>query len=1050
MNQPNARASSKLTWLWILLGVLLLGSIAVSVIGVVMLKRSGGLAAITNLGEGITPIDLTAFYDKSGSWDRGSEFAEVPRGPVTLAGVPFEVNGLLRLSGRSARNDNKPYRDEVKDIPVNKKFARLHMLHILSYSTSQETPYARVVLRYADGTSTMFPMIYGQHARDWHRSKYEYPSALGDPNSKVVWRGEYDSTPVNGKTLRIFKTMFTNPKPELEVASIDLYSENITPNATILALSVGPANLPRPADDTPSLPEPEAPYEGELRITAVDAESGKPLANVNLKVSGSEPGGSFRTPDFTTDASGVALVKHPGADTRSLTVAASRDGVAMKTARWRESEGEVIPVEFTMRLEKGVTIGGVVQDESGQPIANAKISVRRLLNPGESTFRDLPPFNEVTLDSDAQGRWEFRSLPANLSSISASVSHPDFVDAQFLSDGVDSRYVGGRFKFASALETNSVFTLRRGLTVTGRVLNEAGEPISGARLLLAEYRFGNNPPTARTDEKGAFRFAGAKEGNTFLTVQANGFAPQMQAVTVDAKTQPIEFKLAPGHTLKLRVVDEFDTPVRSARVSVDTWQQRQTLELTGSTDSRGRLTLDSAPADGMSGSIQKSGFMYLSGIQFKPGEEEQTFVLRRSLVISGDVVDEETRQPVQRFDVMRGQGQVYNNTIYWQLHDMARGSNGIFSLRMDQQSITALKIEADDYLPTVITLSTNGETHYTVALKKGSGPKGIVVQPNGDPAVGAQVAVSVPGRSLNIGAPNRLQRDDSSKQTDARGAFSLRPQVDGERIFFTHASGYAEAPFSNFVSGSTVKLEAWGVVEGVVTVANQPGTNQAVLLTPGNPTGRSSYWYDYAQYRVTTDDAGRFVISNAPPGERRLVRLVQTSENSWMHTQPTDVLVKPGEVVRADIGGNGHLVVGQLALSDSSITINWRRSGHHSLHSSPTPPPFKSPEEYRAWAESPETIEAQRKARHYGVQMGENGDFRIEEVLPGKYNLNFHVQEFDGQGRFSGRMIGSFSTNIVVPEFVKGTKPPPIDLGQFVVPVRQDHRVMPVRAENRP
>jgi len=72
--------------------------------------------------------------------------------------VPFEVNGLLRLTGRSAKNDNKGYREEVKGITVARKFARLHVLHIVSYNTSQESPYARITMRYADGSVTSWPL----------------------------------------------------------------------------------------------------------------------------------------------------------------------------------------------------------------------------------------------------------------------------------------------------------------------------------------------------------------------------------------------------------------------------------------------------------------------------------------------------------------------------------------------------------------------------------------------------------------------------------------------------------------------------------------------------------------------------------------------------------------------------------------------------------------------------------------------------------------------------------------------------------------------------
>lgn len=1041
MNQPNQSASparppsSTQKWLWILLSVFLVGAAGIVVLGLVWLKKAGGMAALASFGAGIKPLDLTAFHDKSGSWDRGNEFQDVPRGPVTLGGVPFEVNGLVRLSGRSAKNDGKPYREEIKDIPVGSKFARLHVLHIVSYSTSQEAPYARITLRYGDGTSSSFPLIYGKHGRDWHRPRYEYPSTLADSNSKVVWRGEYDSTPVNGKTLRIFKSTFTNPKPDLDVATIDLASEMSSPNATILGMSIGPAHLPRRANDPPSLPEPEAPYEGEVRITAVDAASGTPLPNVTLKVSGSESGGSFRAPEVVTDAKGEAMVQHPGETTRTLTLVASGENIAITTARWRTADGEMIPLEHTLKLEKGVAIGGVVQDPSGQPVTGAAVLLRTLRSPGASPARYTPPFTEVSLTTDAKGRWQFSSLPDGFSSITAAITHPDYVDANFLSDGVDSAYGGERVKFATMRDQSAVFTLRKGLIVAGRVLDEAGAPIGNAKLLIGNSRFESRPVTARTDDNGAFRLTGAKAGQTYLTVQASGYAPQMKSVEIADGLAPIDFKLAPGHVFKARVVDEAGTPVRSARLTVDVWQNYQTIELNGTTDSKGLLTIDSAPRDGMSGSIYKSSYMGLNGIPFVADGNEHTFTLRRAATISADVLDAETKQPIERFDVTRGQNSG-NNEIYWQTYNITRGSNGMFSMRHDQAMVTALKFEADDHLPGVVSLGTNGETHFTVELKKGSGPKGIALQPDGQPAAGARLFVVAPGRSMNVSlnAMRGNSRDGSYAQADAKGAFSVRAHPDGEGLIVMHPSGYAETSYSNFVNGSTIKLEPWGVIEGQVIVAGKPGTNEAVLLTPGVNYGRSSYWYEYSEYRTVTDNAGRFVISNVPTGERRVVRLIPINQNSWSHSQPTDVMVKPGEVTRMQIGGDGHLLVGQLQLSDPEIAFDWQNSGYHSLNSFPQPPPFKTPEEYHAWAQLPETLAAQRKARSYTVKIGPTGGFRIEEVLPGKYQLNFSFQQTDANGRLNGMHIGSLSTNVVVPAYVEGAAP--IDLGTIVVRTR--------------
>ncbi len=339
MNQPDKPESSKQMGLWALLALFMLMSVGIAIVAVKLFSKTGVGGKVLSLNSGaITPVNLAAHYDKSSSWNGASAWEVVPHGAAALGGVPFNVDGLLRLSGSG--DSAKSYREKVEGIAVGKKFGRLHLLHLTGATGPADLPYARVVLRYADGSTASLPLVYGTHARHWHRSKYEYPSALSDPNSKVVWRGTHESTE---KTLRLFKTTLENPKPDLDVATLDLVSENVAANAVILAMSVGPSNLPKPKDDPASLPEPEEPFEGEIKFTAVDSKDGKPVANVKLKISGTEATGSFRTPDAVTDAKGESILKHPGDSTRTMTVVASGDGIAMKTIRWGQTRGRDHP-----------------------------------------------------------------------------------------------------------------------------------------------------------------------------------------------------------------------------------------------------------------------------------------------------------------------------------------------------------------------------------------------------------------------------------------------------------------------------------------------------------------------------------------------------------------------------------------------------------------------------------------------------------------------------------------------------------------------------------
>jgi protocatechuate 3,4-dioxygenase beta subunit len=1028
MNQPDKPKSSKQMWLWALLALFMLMSVGIAIVAVKLISKAGVGGKVSSFNSSaITPVNLAAHYDPSSSWNGASAWEVVPHGAAALGGVPFTVDGLLRLSGSG--DSAKSYRQKVEGIAVGKKFGRLHLLHLTGATGPADLPYARVVLHYTDGSTASFPLIYGTHARYWHRSKYEYPSALSDPNSKVVWRGTHEST---DKTLRLFKTTFENPKPDLDVTTIDLVSENVAANAVILAMSVGPSNLPKAKDDPASLPEPEEPFEGEIKFTAVDAKDGKRVANVKLKISGTETSGSFRTPDAVTDAKGEIVLKHPGDSTRTMTVVASGDGIAMKTIRWGQRAGEIIPSEYTFRADKAVLIGGIVQDEAGQPVRDVKITITALGNPRVATPTDQLPFSQTILTNDSKGRWEFRSLPKGFAAFNIQVSHPDYIESRYLSDGADSVYAGDRIKMATLLKTDAVFSLRKGLAVTGKVLNEKGEPIIGAKLLLGDSRFVSKPNQGRTDERGEFRLPGATAGSTYLTVQANGYAPESRQITVDGKTEPVAFKLAAGNVFKAKVIDELGSPVRDARITINMWENRQTLDLNGKTDSRGRVTITSMPASGMSGSIYKVGYMNMGGVQFVADGEEHTFTLRKGVTITGTVVDADTKESIERFDVTRGQLSGGN----WNSYNIIKGSNGAFSFKLDQQYITAMQIDSDAHLPAVISLETNGETHFNIELKKGTGPKGIVQMADGQPAAGAQIGVLVKNRMLNVGAGKiSFYGGNEPKVATANsdGTFTLRFYPNAEKIIATHLSGYAETSFSNFVSGGTIALQPWGSIKGVLKIGTRLGTNETILLSSDG-----NLQFNFEEFRQVTDDQGNFAMKTVPPGDRRLVRLIPIGDRSWGHSHMQSVTVKAGEVTTVTMGGNGRTVIGKLALSDPSRVVDWRQSGHHSLSWYPKPPPYRTMDEYRAWESLPETIAARKNQRSYTLIMHEDGTFRVDDVLAGSYSMSVRVTEpRNAQALQNGMQntIGTLNTNVTVPEIPDAPAAPPLDIGTIEVPL---------------
>ena len=132
-------------------------------------------------------------------------------------------------------------------------------------------------MNYTDGSSAEVPIQYGNHVRDWMRLPSESSEALGDPNTKIFWRGEHPTSTQNlGATIRLFKSTLENPNPGKEVASLDVVSTGAQASYALVAATVAGKDPNRPV--SPAVPPIEDwKFDGELKLLVVDAASGEPL-----------------------------------------------------------------------------------------------------------------------------------------------------------------------------------------------------------------------------------------------------------------------------------------------------------------------------------------------------------------------------------------------------------------------------------------------------------------------------------------------------------------------------------------------------------------------------------------------------------------------------------------------------------------------------------------------------------------------------------------------------------------------------------------------------
>jgi WD40 repeat protein len=177
----------------------------------------------------ITPsqLDLSDAYNVAlnESWQPVSfldeadlSLAALPPGMRTLAGVAFDVRGLVQL--RRAAPDCELFPERVS-IAAMKAFRRLHVLHGTRWDEPDGTTIGAFILHYASGPPAELSIVYGEHLRsEFVEAGRQSECAHGE----VAWISPAPAGPADWQ-LRLYKTTFTNPRPEREVVRIDYVSK---------------------------------------------------------------------------------------------------------------------------------------------------------------------------------------------------------------------------------------------------------------------------------------------------------------------------------------------------------------------------------------------------------------------------------------------------------------------------------------------------------------------------------------------------------------------------------------------------------------------------------------------------------------------------------------------------------------------------------------------------------------------------------------------------------------------------------------------------------
>lgn len=319
---------------------------------------------------------------------------------------------------------------------------------------------------------------------------------------------------------------------------------------------------------------------------------------------------------------------------------------------------------------------------------------------------------------------------------------------------------------------------------------------------------------------------------------------------------------------------------------------------------------------------------------------------------------------------------------------------------------------------------------------------GRVVDPNRRPAAGARVGLITAELGLlelrNAILEPEWVNDTAKPQfvmTDAEGRFRFGGKWSHPYyLFATHAAGFAPVSGKDFQTDREIRLERWGRIEGQLGKGHM-GTDRRVwmrgLLGPASAGSQCGVVYD-----APCNADGRFVFERVPAGWFNVGYLIPLGDGIEALTARTAVVIKAGETARVQIGGGGRSVIGRFVLPASFGRPARFGTGFCTLRRcekierekvlqlseeqlendpyasdarvyDPRTDDFVTSvkENGREWLDSPwqvmddhaelmgDGIWNDMDWRGYAFRVGPDGSFRVEDVVPGRYELSVSLAE---------------------------------------------------------
>ncbi|HEX6903936.1 MAG TPA: carboxypeptidase-like regulatory domain-containing protein [Thermoanaerobaculia bacterium] len=523
--------------------------------------------------------------------------------------------------------------------------------------------------------------------------------------------------------------------------------------------------------------------------------------------------------------------------------------------------------------------GGVVEGRvsaDGRPMPGVEVAV---LAPTANDFS----FPDLQATTDGDGQFRIDGIPPG----------PRTVEAK--AEG----YRRAVRDVEVTAETKTVeLVLERGLDVSGRVVDDAGNPIASVTVRLLAGRNILNAPQTVTGADGAFTVGGLQDGTYRLMAHKEGYTMEGrgESVTVaGASVAGVEVKLSSGGTITGRLSGLEPSQLGRVRIWAD-FEGNQ-----GQVDPEGGYRIPNQPEGSheVTAIIPNTSLRATGRVTLEPGAKEARLDLQfgsghelRGVVLRNG-------QPVA------GASLGLTRTGTSERASQSTDHQGNFSFGGLEDGLYKLAVSAPNGGRQEEDVEINGDRDIRVELRTASLTGRVIDSLDLSPVSGARVTLE-PAQASN----EFLTLPDT--QTDARGTFRILEVGGGAWKVRATRDGYAPAEQTVQVDGSDaeeieLKLQP---TEGVTIEAQQPSGQApdhlrvAVLGPQGETVASGSY---------PTGENGRTRVSNVPAGSWQL--LVQSDQSA-----PATVSVSvPGPAVRVVLPAAGALRVKVPTLVGESV-----------------------------------------------------------------------------------------------------------------------------------